>query len=96
MEIKVKDRQSLADIAVQTAGSMEAAFRLAEANDLGLTDTLTDGQTIATVAAEDAAVVRRYTACGLEPATVPGADELTALAQEGINYMGIEIDFIVS
>ena len=96
MEIKVKDRQSLADIAVQTAGSMEAAFRLAEANDLGLTDTLTDGQTIATVAAEDAAVVRRYTACGLEPATVPGVDELTALAQEGINYMGIEIDFIVS
>lgn len=31
MEVKVKDRQSLLDMAVQTAGSMEAAFGLAAA-----------------------------------------------------------------
>ena len=32
MEVKVKDRQSLLDMAVQTAGSMEAAFGLSAAN----------------------------------------------------------------
>ena len=31
MEVKAKDRQSLLDMAVQTAGSVEAAFRLSAA-----------------------------------------------------------------
>ena len=44
MEVKVKDRQSLLDMAVQTAGSMEAAFGLSAANGVSLTDTLADGQ----------------------------------------------------
>ena len=38
MEVKAKDRQSLLDMAVQTAGSVEAAFRLSAANDIGITD----------------------------------------------------------
>ena len=42
MEVKVKDRQSLLDMAVQTAGSMEAAFGLSAANGVSLTDTLAD------------------------------------------------------
>ena len=44
MEVKVKDRQSLLDMAVQTAGSMEAAFGLSAANGVSLTDTLADGR----------------------------------------------------
>lgn len=96
MEIKVKDRQSLLDMAVQTAGSMEAAFGLSAANDVSLTDTLTDGQVLETVAAENADTVRRYSVQGIQPATALSAEEMAALAQEGINFMGIEIDFIVS
>lgn len=46
MEVKAKDRQSLLDMAVQTAGSVEAAFRLSAANDIGITDTLEDGQVL--------------------------------------------------
>lgn len=96
MEVKVKDRQSLLDMAVQTAGSMEAAFRLCEANGLGITDTLQDGQVLDTVAAENADTVRRYSVQGIQPATALSAEEMAALAQEGINFMGIEIDFAVS
>ena len=80
MEVKVKDRQSLLDMAVQTAGSMEAAFDLAAANGVSLTDTLADGQVLDTVAAENADTVRRYSVQGIQPAT--------ALSEE--------IDFVVS
>ena len=67
MEVKVKDRQSLLDMAVQTAGSMEAAFGLAAANGVSLTDTLTDGQVLDRVAAENADTVRRYSVQGIQP-----------------------------
>ena len=96
MEVKVKDRQSLLDMAVQTAGSMEAAFDLAAANGVSLTDTLADGQVLDTVAAENADTVRRYSVQGIQPATALNEEEMAALAQEGINFMGIEIDFVVS
>ncbi len=43
MEVKVKDRQSLLDMAVQTAGSMEAAFGLSTANGVSLTDVQPSG-----------------------------------------------------
>lgn len=92
MEVKVKDRQSLLDMAVQTAGSMEAAFGLAAANGV----SLTDGQVLDTVAAENADTVRRYSVQGIQPATALSEEEMAALAQEGINFMGIEIDFVVS
>ena len=96
MEVKVKDRQSLLDMAVQTAGSMEAAFDLAVANGVSLTDTLDDGQILDTVAAENADTVRRYSVQGIQPATALDENDMVALAQGGINFMGIEIDFIVS
>lgn len=96
MEVKVKDRQSLLDMAVQTSGSMEAAFGLAAANGVSLTDTLADGQVLDTMAAENADTVRRYSVQAIQPATALSEEEMAALAQEGINFMGIEIDFVVS
>lgn len=92
----MKDRQSLLDMAVQTSGSMEAAFDLAAANGVSLTDTLADGQVLDTVAAENADTVRRYSVQSIQPATALSEEEMAALAQEGINFMGIEIDFVVS
>lgn len=96
MEVKVKDRQSLFDIAVQTTGSMEDTFRLCVANGLCITDVLQDGQRLYTIPIERADTVRRYSAQHIEPATALSKEELASLAQEGINFMGIEIDFIVS
>lgn len=46
MEIKVKDRQSLIDIAIIALGSAEGVFSLVKRNGLSLTDTLTDGQVL--------------------------------------------------
>ena len=38
MKVKVKDGQTLADIAIQEYGSLEAAMELAKANGLSMTD----------------------------------------------------------
>ena len=38
MKVKVKDGQTLADIAIQEYGSLEAAMELAKANGLSVTD----------------------------------------------------------
>lgn len=96
MEVKVKDRQSLLDMAVQTSGSMEAAFDLAVRNGISLTDELKDDQVLNSVFIRDTEVVRRYKVQGLCPATDLSEEEVTSISQEGINFMGIEIDFVVS
>lgn len=43
MELTVKDRQSLWDIAVQYLGGVEGVFLLAGRNGIGVTDRLEDG-----------------------------------------------------
>lgn len=50
MSTIITDGQSLADVAVQTYGSFEALFDLADAAGLGITDTLTGGLALATPA----------------------------------------------
>lgn len=46
MQIAVKDRQSLADIAVEYLGGVEGIFALAERNGISITSRLEDGQTL--------------------------------------------------
>lgn len=96
MEVKVKDRQSLLDMAVQTAGSMEAAFDLAVANGVSLTATLKDGQVLATVPVRNAGTVRYYSVQKIMPATALSREEISVLERGGIGFMGIEMEFIVS
>lgn len=94
--IIVKDRQTLLDIALQTSGSVEAVVELARANGLSITDELTDGNELATAGVADATVVSRYEIIGIFPATEASNDERNEMAYEGIGFMGIGIDFIVS
>ena len=79
MKIKVKDNQSLLDIAIQTAGSAEAAFALALVNDMAMSDDLTAGQELATVDVVDRDIYNYYTNKKLTPATA-----ITATQQEEI------------
>lgn len=81
MQITVKDRQSLADIAVQYLGGVEGIFALAERNGISITARLTDGQTLDWELADtvDAQVQRIYAAQGIEPATDISAQETNAL-----------------
>ena len=81
MQITVKDRQSLADIAVQYLGGVEGIFALAERNGISVTAKLEDGQTLDWELADtvDATVQRIYAAQGIEPATDIPQKEMEAL-----------------
>ena len=81
MQITVKDRQSLADIAVQYLGGVEGIFALAERNGISITAKLEDGQTLDWELADtvDATVQKTYAAQGIEPATNIPQKEMEAL-----------------
>lgn len=88
------DRQSLLDIAVQTSGGVEAAFDLAAANDVSVSEPLA-GTQLETAPVADKMVLERYTARQIRPATELSDEEIEAAPFGGIGYMGIEIDFMV-
>ena len=93
MKLTVLDRQDLFDIAIQTSGNASAAFDLALENDLSLTDNLEVGEAVTAVETQNKPIADYYSAKQLKPAT--GITEEQARVG-GINFMGIEIDFIVS
>lgn len=101
MKVKVKERQTLLDIALETAGTLAAAMEIAAANGLSVIDRLADGWELEiaepsrrpTVNEANARVVRRYRAHGVEPATEASAEDIARCPYGGIGEMGIEIDF---
>ena len=84
MQVRVKDNQSLFDIAIQTAGSAEAAFALALANDLSITDDLAIGQELQTVPIMSIDIANFYRNRALTPATafIGEADESGIFSDE--------------
>lgn len=93
MEIEVLNGQSLLDIAVQSAGSVEAVIDIAANNGVGITDMLPTGSVIDIPDVENKQIADYYAANRINPAT----GELSAdLPYGGIEFMAIEIDFIVS
>lgn len=91
------DRQSLLDIALQTSGSIEAAFALAEQNNLSITDPLQIGSEIEMVEIVNNMVAERYALQGIHPATALTDGKATPPGTlGGIGYMAIEVDFVVS
>jgi hypothetical protein len=90
----VLDRQNLLDLAIQQYGTAEAAFELALANDISLTDDLVAGQELLfkPVEASNKAIADYYANRQLKPATGLSIEDTAG----GIEFMGIEIDFIVS
>lgn len=100
MKIPILDRQSIFDLALQTYGSIEAVFILAETNGLKLTDDLTAGQTVDCAAEKptDRITTTYYANRNITPATAISS-ELTsgdgAILLEGIEHWGIEYDFMV-
>lgn len=96
MKITPAERQSLLDIAIQTSGSLEAAFALSVKNDLGLSEILATDRALETVAVTDQLVFSRYKVKRLQPATAISPEDQKAIPYGGIGFMGIEVDFIVS
>ena len=86
MQLTVKDRQSLPDIALLALGSLAGIFSLAVRNGLSVTATLADGQPIA-YELEDVVsdtVSSEYALRHISPATdIDRADYLELLYQTG-------------
>lgn len=96
--ITVTSRQSVLDIALQHCGSLEAAFDIAQSNGISLTDDLTTGQSMSVPDATDAEMAQHYGVNNICPATAITTDEIndTLNILEGVDFWGIEYDFIVS
>ena len=86
MEITVKDRQTLLDIAIVALGSAAGVFAFVRRNGISLTDKLTDGQVLAYDAADIIAPSIRdtYDVRGISPATdIDSAEYLRLLTATG-------------
>lgn len=90
-------RQSLLDIAIEHCGQFEAAFDIAVKNGLNLTDDLTAGQEIELVEPTDKSVAAFFAVQENKPATAVTQNEIIDILDisEGIDFWGIEFDFIV-
>jgi len=93
MYTTVKDRQSLFDIALITAGSIAAAFDLAADNGLSVTDELKPNMELTMPSVIISEVANHYRINNLSPAT---ALDLADDYPEGIEYWRVHYDFAVS
>jgi hypothetical protein len=92
---KVRHKQTTLDLALEICGSIEDAFALCEANGWNITDELPTGAEVRETeptTANGRDIVAQYKGRQTHPASDVAEDTLPG----GINYMGIEIDFIVS
>jgi hypothetical protein len=95
MEVKVLNGQSLFDLAIQVAGSVEAVFDIALANGISITDELRPGTVLTIPAVVGRQVADYYAANGICPATALSAsDEM--LLRNGVEFWALEFDFAVS
>lgn len=100
MKKKILDGQSLWDIALEGMGGIEEVFRLAEQEDLSLTEDLSPGQQIGIPQQAVNREIREYYAANqIHPATGISIESTSgdgSLWLEGVEFWGIEYDFIVS
>lgn len=95
METIVLDGQSLFDIAVQQAGSVEAAFALAVANNISISGEVPAGTILTNVPIINTRMAEYFRLKNLKPATYTSNNE-GEVKLTGIGYMSIGVDFIVS
>lgn len=99
MEAKVKERQTMFDVALEYLGGAEGAFALAERNGRSITDPLPEGTLLRYEAADVVSekVVERYAQERVSPATDIDDKELNTLLYggEGIGYWCVGKNFVV-
>jgi len=88
--MKVLSGQTLFDIAIQSCGSIEAAFELAVLNGLNLTDELVPGQELALPEVVNSGIVTRYSNKGINPST---ADNEVIDNVERVFFEELDIEF---
>lgn len=95
MKIIIRNNQSLLDVAVQYRGTAEAAFEIALANNISITDDLTTGQEliIPNTRYYNKIVSEYYEGKGFLPATSVSDDFINNLVDLGIGEMILNLNF---
>ena len=78
----VKERQSIADIALQYCGDVEAVFRISELNDISVPESLSVGMELIIPDVINKRVVDYYTNNEISPATT-GEEDNFLMTNEG-------------
>lgn len=94
MYVISKPQQWLADIAIREAGVFESTLEMALTNNIGITDMLEAGTILIAPALVNKRVNNYYKMDNIYPATATRFEEKQQGG--GINYMAVEINFIVS
>lgn len=91
--ITVLDGQTIFDVAVQHTGNVANAAKIAQANNISVNDDLVTGAvlTIPDGVEVDDKTSRYFETSRTKPTTGDVGDQVPS----GIDFMGIEIDFIV-
>ena len=92
--MKIKDNQSLIDIAVQTTGSVSATFELAKQNDKSITELLKIGDNLNPVGVDKTDIVAYFNNKNLIPASYTKQEAINM--SSGIGSMTIEENFTVN
>lgn len=92
MEAIVLEGQSLFDIAIQECGSVEAAFDLAVANNISMSNELPSSQSLIKTNVQQKRIVDYFDNKKIKPATWSRPTEVQLT---GIGYMVIEVNFTV-
>lgn len=91
--INTKRRQSTLDVAIRRLGSIETVFDLASANGVCITDDLNSDSIFSLTEVQNQEVINAFSILNIDPATGLTDEDVIF---GGINYMGIELDFMVS
>jgi len=93
--MRVLERQSLLDIAMQYCGDASAAFAIAVLNGISASDGLIVDSELLLPDVIDSDVVKYYINNDIQPATTVTDREMNAQLG-GLGFMSLGIDFIVS
>lgn len=86
MIVKVRDRQSVFDLALRWGGDAEAAFAIAELNDMSVSEQIDPGTEIEVPSVMERRVVEYYERNRIEPATAVD-DETAMVSNDGYNLI---------
>lgn len=97
MKIKAKKYQCLTDIAIQYTGTADTLYEIAQANGMSASDDIESEEIeIPDELTGNTRMKQHYETYHLNPATDLSAMDKQTNPYGGINYMGIEYNFIIS
>ena len=97
MEVKVKERQTMFDVALEYCGTFESAMQMALLNGVDLTEDIPTNAVLELPSVDKPRIAANFQSLRHTPATAITQDEINAILAtgEGIGYWEIGYDFII-